>query len=472
MGTNLFKRTNSRLLILLTLTGLATAHKKFKRGHISRLKASTPSTLAQDTPNPKFTVKTSNQAAVEGSMQAKYRSLVWRGRGQIHFKVFFREVQDSTSMEDSLLIEFSIPFTKDKEHQDRRVSFSTETEDKMFKITEKALKIFKLDNDFNVLKGAEISKKVEFRRFETQIYIGKRDISDLKGKENKEEKIRFWRKRSQVTSKTHIEHFDLYFTIDSQLHRLKIDTSSFRPTPCLRNFILGILILNLICIGIFLQNILAALISEKLFRRRQDSQFIATFTSAIFSPFYALILTKYVPTWTALALVVLLTAFTFLTNIAAFSHISYLAEKGETRATNQPGLVLLLASGLNIAWIAALFFRPWLIFRGFAFYAGAQLIDLIIAFNSSSMNRDLMTKCSPIAALRGFFIQLFIQNVYVYVYYDAHVEIPQIFKNFVLVDLALFVGLMLISGLLASSKTSRVQNRAGDEGLFELLVYN
>ena len=195
--------------------------------------------------------------------------------------------------------------------------------------------------------------------------------------------------------------------------------------------------------------------------------FIARFISAILSPFYALFVFKYLKIWICIIFVFLFGGFSFLMNMATCAHISNLADPG-----NRAGLILLLAAGLNIAWIIAIIFQPWLIFRCFAFYAGIQLIDLGVVVLWSFMKSGEIITCSAIAALRGFFIQLFILNVYVYAFYDAHAELPSIFKRFVLPDLCIFVVLMLITSVVAYMKKTGKRDGEISYPPSELVEYN
>ena len=210
-----------KILLLLTLVAIVTAQKKFDKGFIENYPLSAETSIDAD-PMSTQTSKRSNPIQIEGTLQAEYRSYVWTSGGQVDFQLYFRELPDST-YKDSLILEFSVPFKRDTDFQNKRILYSKDSENEKFKIKEKDIKLFELDTDFHVSKGDEISENLHFRSFETKIYIEKK-VSTF-NKRKKAGLLSVNTKSSKITYKTHIQYFDLYYERGTKLYRIKIETA-------------------------------------------------------------------------------------------------------------------------------------------------------------------------------------------------------------------------------------------------------
>ena len=435
------KNTKLTLTVVLVIAGAIDAQQKFEKGILEDLplSAATPTTInsTQLTPHTKIT-------PIQGTLQANYRTYVWSSGGQVDFQIFFRDLEDST-YKDSLIVEFSVPFATNVEYQNKRILYSADAKEEKFKIKQKDIKIYEMEKDFHVLKGDEITEDVNLRTFETTIYVEKVVSSNYSNR----------RRRRRVRYKTFVQHFDLYYERGSQLHRMMIQSQALESNWWMRAFTIFVLVLNVVLIVFVLQNLLAYLISKKLFERNESWQYLATFLTSGFAPLYLLGLIKHMNGWLDYLILFVIILLLCGQNIMKYSHLADLLKKDsfEARTIALGGIV----AALNIGWIIALFFQPWLLFRSYFFYAGIFLIDLIILGIQTYMDKCEIFSCSLMAALRGFLTQLFFYNCYALLFCEAHAELPEIWKPFVLIDLWLLLAFLVISAvvavLLGSSRT-------------------
>ena len=380
---------------------------------------------------------------IEGTIKHDYDSYFWSSGGQIDFTIFYRESPD-VSYKDSLIMEFSVPFERDEFYQNRKILYSTEAEDRRYQIRENSIHIFELDPDFHVLKGEEISENINFRTFETKIMVDSHLVSTSSYKNSRGKK----RYNYKTVYETHVVLFDLYFEKAGKLHRMKISGSIIETGTVSKGFLITILVINFIVTGIILQNLLAQIISDRVFERDESFQFLASFITSCLSPFYLLIFFKHVNSFLWFLYVFGAMGFLYCQNACTYEHLLNLVKKG--KCTQRTRGVALLAFGLNICWIIALVFQPWMLLRSFFFYAAVLVIvDLAVLMLTTFMKKEEIVSNVLMAGLRGFLTEILVLNLYVFLFFDAHAELPSIWKRFVLVDLGILVLVMLLAAVVA-----------------------
>ena len=127
--------------------------------------------------------------------------------------------------------------------------------------------------------------------------------------------------------------------------------------------------------------------------------------------------------------------------------------------SNNSNLIVGLACALNIAWIIILYFQGWLLLRSFFFFAVIFGIGLYVVFSNTFMRSGEILLCSFLAALRGLLAEIYILILYVFMFFEAHLEVPEVWIRSVLPDLGVFLGLMVLAAVIGSFKGSSDQNR-------------
>ena len=426
--------------LLLLVTKASTTPQKFDKGFIEDFPLSTPTPTTINTNQKSQHTKIVN---IEGTIIAEYRPHFWSSDGQVDFQIFFRKLPDST-YKDSLIIEFTVPYTRDKQYEDRRLLYTTETKKTRYLIKQKGIKIFELEKDFHILKGDEITEDVNLRTFETEIYVEK-DVRVSQTKNGRSRSTRY---------SVYVDHFDLYFERGTTLHRMVIKAKTLESNKSLWVGLIALLCFNFFGLVLALQNLLAYYISDKLPQRaREKHQFVGTFVTAVFAPFYCLGVLKHMEGWFEIMILFLVIILMSLQNLSTFLHFGELIKQKKFR--ERTFAIAAFVAALNIGWIIVLFFQSWLILRSYFFYAGILLIDLVVVILKTYMQNTEIATCSVLAALRGFLIQLFFLNIYAYMFYQSHGVSPVVFKPFILVDFGLFLLLIVVSAFVAMNKGSK-----------------
>ena len=395
----------------------------------------------------------SKMTLIKGTLKLAYRLFLWNDGGQMDFTIFFREASD-TSYKNSLIMQFSIPYSMNSTYENKQVLYTPTSTDKRFLIKEKDIHIYELDPDFHVLTGEEISEAVNFRTFDSKIKV------KLTGKVTK---------HGKKATITELEFFELYFEKGSQLHRMKILRPEEGGTDSDSTYtsILLLLIAKWGLLSAFAGNTLSIILSLFLADKNESYQFLGSFITSAFSPFYLTILFKDAKNgrWiTALIIVIFCVG---VQDVATYIHFYEMIKKGNNCNQRTRGVVMITVA-LNLAWIIVLFFQPWLLLRYYFFYVAIMLaVDSVVLAMSTKMRNDQYLKAAGMVALRGFFTELLFLNIYALVFYLGHGELPSIWARFVVVDFGLFLAVIVAYGLLSCMRRKGGVERAYSRELME-----
>ena len=434
----------SSILLLLAIAGAVNANKKFSKGYIEfyPLATSLPAPL-DDIPTTPHT----EIVPIQGTVNAKYHSYDWTDVGKIEFKIYFRELPDAT-YKDSLVIEFSIPYPKKSyDYRNNRDIFSTSSQDPMYLIKKEDIKIFNLENDFQIFKGEEISDKVKLKIFKTDIIIRK-----VKTREKRRRGY-----RTRISYVPVLRLFDLYFEKGDQLERMVIDTKSIEEEDQKRVMIVLLVVGYCALIFPFLIICLPESLSKKLSEAQEDHEFIGSLITIGFWPFNLLPAFKYTEgTWEKFVLLILILWLGLLT-VTSSQQLARLFQQENVRDSTK--FIVGLACALNLWWILTLFFQNWLLLHSFFFFAGIFCIDLFVVYSNNRMKSWKILVCSLIACLIALFVEIFYFSIYVFKSFEAYAEVPEVWIRFVLPDLGVFLGLMVLAAVVGSFKGSSGRNR-------------
>ena len=421
--------------ILVLLAGLALAgySYRFDEGYLEDYPLDTKDEDILITVNGVQWAKPERKISVVGTLQSDYISDFWSAGGEMEFQINYREGSDE-GYERSLVLEFSVPFARNESYQNREIIYSEGQEDPRYHLDKRDLKVFRVDQDFFVLRGKEIADGVSFRAFYTQILV--RTVTSGSSIDETE------------TDVIDIGAFELVFEMRSKVHRLKIIGRKENHSWMTRDSVEIILVAIIFLFEFLIQNMLTSWIAKILKENREEFQFQASFVTMFCWPFYLVILFAYSTGVSWVAYLIFVIFVLCIKNLNSYYHlINVVQKRAMGKLTFQFPIVMTI---LNLSWIAVLYFQPWLLLHSFVFYSFVLVfIDLVLLFFTSSLRFHQVLATAGMAALRGLLAEMVILAFYVFVFYEAHGELPSRGKWFLAVNLVLFLVLMGISGIIA-----------------------
>ena len=431
------KKSKLRAIISLTLT-LAVLNHPIKC-KIYRFKSGT----LEDFPNTEFAlyslINRTEESTPRGIMAILGTlELVPLKNSTIWFQIYYRKTTDS-SYQENLILELRAPFALDMTYQDRELDYSTENRDPRFRIREEDIHLYRLETDFHIFKGQEVTKEMVFIRLSTRIFV-ERLTKRVKG-----------RKWGLVISPK-IKAFEVVFGKDQTIHRLTVDPNSLDDGPMGEIAFSTVVMIAAPIIIILLQNLIAFLLSSNLEAKKEMNQFQGSFLTVIISPFAYTVIWQYYEFQTKKILSGGLILMIFLSHVASFKHLHDLYLRPQKKY-NFVILIFLANLVINGAWIYLVVFkRPWLLLVSQIQFAGVFLLDLAVLACTTKMRLNGLIMNAFMAILRGFLSQLITYNLFFIEFYFTHAEIPGFLDKYLLLDFGVMVVLTLLTAFVAKSK--------------------
>ena len=398
---------------------------------------------------------------VQGTISSEYSSHWLYHRGWIEFELYFRRTQGTTFRDSQILI-FSVPFFRNEAYQNKEVFYQTDTDDWRLRIDRNTVHLYELEKEFYLLKGKEITPKIQITSLLSRIYV--------------EKHVHVHHHKHRTTRSIHyyvkLKNFELTFWESGELQRLVLNPFTFGRGPYSSFFVGSAFILLILIVGIGGQNLVVVLLGKVLFESNTPQLFLYSLILGIASPFSLIALFGFLRGFDEYIGCLGFIAFISLQNGFTFHYYKTAFDKNELDFEEIQGKIL-TAFILFLPWLVFLCLSPHYLFRSYFFSAVIFLVDAAIVYHDSKIDRYAAIVSLALVSLRGFLMQYLFLSLYTYLFYETHSVVPRIW-SFFLQDFSLLGVLAVVSagiGFTKSTWRQRAEVEEAGEAFFEMEQY-
>ena len=416
---------------LLTPNLVKAEKRRFREGQLS---VYPPGTLVPNTANFVQSATPISTQKITGTLKAHLEEAT----GIVKFEVYYRNNSDTSTLQNSLIIQLAAPFRVDGTYQNQTVLYSDESPSVHFLLIKPDVKFYPVDNDFQTFKGEEIRNKANLLTLNLHLTATKQYTEDDE----------FSYKFTQ---------FEIYFEKDSSLFRLVVNTETLDKGPIKPIFFL----LFIVFVPAILLLAHAEFCMIMTFTLQEDKELGSLLFSSNFSLFLPITFFIIVKYFSGFWNVFLVGFVCFIFTSIGTMHIGHLF-LAAFRKNQKSGMgtkcetVWCSMMLVTLFWFILLCFKFSLVLRTFPVYSVFLIIDWVICCRRKDDAPSKIACASRLAVLKGYMVQLIIYSFYFIFLYGYRNAFPAILFTHTVPDFALFVGLMSVTCFFGANGSGKI----------------